>query len=416
MADSDTSTLSEQPELNIDHAAVNVRQIVRLFQPYYGRLLLLSFVAFVMSFLTVMTTVAITPLASIVLSGVDATTDLPPLSDLPSFNLEEIPSYLLSVWANFTGLTDPWDLLLLTSLVYLVLALFVQAANFLSHYGAEVLRHVMIRDMEHEVFSHIMHLPLSFLNKYPAGWLHSRIREDLNAAMTHLTKLIIDGFSSSLVSIIYVVLLIRTDFRLTVIAGLAGLAHMTISRVMTKAAVSRTTANFDMTAQLGAFTQERLANIREIKTRVGEDFEKARFWERVKEQVRIAARYFIYLRVKLPIRWSVNRVVMVAVMLFAAFELLNGRLDTATFALFLFVGQSLVDPLAKLADIILQTRELRSMLTGVAFLLDQQTEPSGTQAISIGDFQQAIEVDGISFAYEDAPVLENITLSIKKGA
>ncbi|NDJ53695.1 MAG: ATP-binding cassette domain-containing protein, partial [Chloroflexi bacterium] len=50
-----------------------------------------------------------------------------------------------------------------------------------------------------------------------------------------------------------------------------------------------------------------------------------------------------------------------------------------------------------------------------AFLLDQQTEPSGTQAISIGDFQQAIEVDGISFAYEDAPVLENITLSIKKG-
>ena len=63
--------------------------------------------------------------------------------------------------------------------------------------------------------------------------------------MKAINTLIVDGLSSSLLSLFYVYLLLSTSFRLTVIVALAGLIHLGLSRGLTNLAKARTRISFE---------------------------------------------------------------------------------------------------------------------------------------------------------------------------
>jgi ABC-type multidrug transport system fused ATPase/permease subunit len=119
--------------------------------------------------------------------------------------------------------------------------------------------------------------------------------------------------------------------------------------------------------------------------------------------------------VEKPLRISVNRVVVVVVMLFGAWQLLQGQITTSAFLLFMFFAQSLIGPLTGLASIFLTVTEIRALLSGVAYLLAVDEEPNGTRPARADDFQDRIELKDVSFAYGDLPVLRNANLTIRKG-
>ncbi len=409
------SPLPDRAALTRDSLAAGVsdittRRILGLLRPYLGWLALLALASVGLSFLTGITQIGLAPMLEIVQGGT-----IPEATPGFTFDLNELGLSLLNLVAQVTGLTDPWQLLLVLSITYLALALIGQAASFGARYWAMQVRLKIARDLEHKLFGHILRLPLSFLNRHQAGWLQSRITADVQAAMETINRLVIDGLSSSLLVVFYLFLLLRTDLLLTLVTGLAGMVHLGLSRGLTSMAKERTSANFEVGAQLLAFIQERFAAAREIKALAAEAHEQEVFWERISEQIQVAFRFYIFKHIEKPIRWSINRTVLIAVMLFGAWRLFNGYLTFSAFALFLFFAQSLIGPLAALASTVLQIEVIKSSLEGVAYILGQEPEPSGERPLPPDGFKEALVLRNVSFAYEDLPVLRNINLTINKG-
>lgn len=391
--------------------------IFKLLRPYLGHLVLLALVSIGLSFLTGATRVALTPLLEIVLNSsaselvVDNASDAQPLT----FDLNHLGLWLLNLTARATGWADPWHLLLVTSGIYLALTLIGVVASFGTRYFAEVIRFQVARDLGHKLFNHILRLPLSFLNRHQTGWLQSRMTTDPRYAVNTLNGLIIDGLSNSLLSVFYAFLLVRTDTRLAIVAAVAGLVHVGLSRSLAGTLKERIRADLGSSAQTQATTQERLMAVREVKVLAGEEYEQTSFWELLTSQLRATMRHTMFKSVEIPVRESINQVVLVAVMLFGAWELLNGHLTTSAFLLFMFFAQSLISPLAKLAGVFLQAESIRTSLEGVVYILSQEQESSGGHPMPPSGLHETLVLRDVSFAYEDLPVLRDINLTIKKG-
>ncbi len=397
-------------------SSTSTRYLITLLKPYTGAMLILALASVVLSLLNGVTQVALTPLLEIVLRGGEATVSAAQVAPGFTFDLNQLGLSVLNLAAQATGFTDPWRLLLVSSGVYVVLAVLGQAAGFATRYWATSMRLRVSRDLEYRLFGHILRLPLSFLHRHPTGWLQSRMSGDVLNATGMINELIIDGLTNVLLSGFYILLLVRTNPNLTLIAAVAGLTQLGLSRALTGMARNRTRDNFEALAQGNAFRQERLSAIREIKSFGAEEIEQKSLFDTLSGVIRLSVRYFLYKHIERPLRISVNRVVVVAVMLFGAWQLLQGQITTSAFLLFMFFAQSLIGPLTSLASVLLNVTEIRAALSGVAYLLSVEEEPGGTRPVSPAAFQDCIELHDVSFAYGDLPVLRHANLVIPKGA
>ncbi len=410
-------TNTSQDDFSLPVSRADARRIQwELFQPYVGRFVLLAGIAVALSFLTSITQVALTPLLEIVLHGSGVVTDsLGPDAQSFSFDLNQMGLSILNLAARTTGFTEPWSLLLVTSGTYLVLALVGQLASFYTRYLADRLRARITVGFSHKIYSHILHLPLSFLDKHQAGWLQSRLINDGRRVADMLNELVIDGLSNTLLSVFYVILLLRTDLRLTIIAAGAGVMHIFVSRWLAGMLVERIRGELGSIARMQAGLQERLMAVRDVKVLGGEAHEQTAFLKAITGYAMAAMRNHFIKRIEPPVRSGINQVVIVVVMLFGAWELIHGRLTTSAFLLFMYFAQSLIAPLAKLAGILLQAQNITTSLEGVSYILSQAPETSGDSPLPPEGFREALVMRDLSFSYENLPVLRGINLTINKG-
>lgn len=387
-------------------------QVLEFFKPYAVSLGALILVSVILSLISGASQVALTPLLEIVLGGTEQAVPAPAAGF--SFDLNNIGLSVLQFVQHITGLTDRFQLLLVSTITYLALVLIGQGLGFATRIWAYRLQLVMAHSLEHRLIGHIFRLPMSLLDHQRIGALQQRLVSDINQAMNTVSDLIIDGLTSILLSAFYILLLVKTDIRLTLIAAFAGIVQLGISQILSRTARERTIESVTTGADLGAFRQELLASIREIKLHSAERYEEKRFFDMVRQFVSVMQKYKMYKSIERPARISLNRVIVVVIMLFGAWELLNGHLTVAAFVLFMFFAQNLTGPLSQVASIILNAVEIRAMLSGVISLFELDQEPSGTKIAEPSDFQHELRICNLSFQYADKPVLHHINLTIPK--
>ncbi|NDJ33351.1 MAG: ABC transporter ATP-binding protein [Chloroflexi bacterium] len=391
-------------------------RVLAIFQPYMRTLVSIAVISVGLSVLTSSSQIALTPLAEIVLSGEPAAEPVEGGFSECSIGLDEIGGCILGAASAITGTTDRWRLLVTVSVLYLLVAISSQAAGFGANAWAQKVRQTMIRDISTNLFAHVTRLPLAFFDRHQIGWIQSRIVYDIEKGTELLTDFLLHGIANIIISLIYAGLLIATDFQLALIAGVAGSVHLFLSNRLGQWIKRTIRDDYGAVAQTSAYIQERLGAIREIKSLAAEAIERAAIFEVLKRRAQAGLSHSIAQRIEIPIRWSVNRVVIVVVMLAGAWRVLNGSLSVEGFALFLVFAQSLIGPLSTLARMLVQLAGLRASMEQALYLIDQPQESSGKVSLRDHPFTDRIAFHDVSFAYNpDVPVLKNISFTINKG-
>jgi subfamily B ATP-binding cassette protein MsbA len=167
-------------------------------------------------------------------------------------------------------------------------------------------------------------------------------------------------------------------------------------------------------ADTRAYLQEVVTNIRVVKSFVAELYEASRLKEIISRLVKINLRYGVFKHIEEPISAAVNAVINVSILLFAANELFQGNLTTSGFFLYLYVGKSILTPLTTLTETynniqrMLATGERVQELFGEPVIIEPGPE-------AVLDFQDAIELNDVSFRYDDDLVIEAVNLQIRRG-
>lgn len=388
--------------------------LLKFIRPYWGHLGLLLLFYFLASLLTAAQPVVMAPVLEVALRGPQGFNDLvnnPPV-DLHDINLNNVGQILLHLM--FPHAASPWEVVLTIGLIYLALSLALYLLNFAVYVLGTWIRLKTGRDMQVSLFSHVISLSLDFFNKRRTGELISRLDKDTDAVVFGLEGISRTLIVSTILVLFYGALLLRTSPRLSFFVALAAGAQYLFVQLVRRPVQNRMREQLNVQAETTAYVQEVISNIRIIKSFVAEAYERVRmrlFSDRMAEAL---MRSGVLKHIDEPATQIINAATNVVILLFATNEMLGGRLTTAGFFLYLYVGRAVLDPLTSLARTIKLIQTTFASSERVQALFNEITTiKNGPKEKKI--FDKSLVFESVSFNYGNESVLKRVNFEVRKG-
>ncbi len=396
------------------NVAANRRRLTGLLtgyvRRYWAQTLLLVIVNLTLALLMMASTAIMAPILDVALGRVRGATAPPSLAHL---SLENLGAAIL----HLTGLdasAGSFEILVSLALIYLIVASATAIFRYAGYLIALWLRVHSTRDLQLDLFRHTLQLPMAFFARHRTGDLVARLDRDTARVTEGFDGVIGPAVTSILLIIFYGALLIRTNPTLTLAAGASVGLHYLITYALHQPILARMRAQAHVFGNVTAVVQEALLSIRVVKSFSAEKFEFNKYYESVKSVLRANIRFGFFKHAEEPLRGVVDRIVDLGILLPAAYELLQGRLTAASFFLFLYVGRATVAPISSLGQVATQVSMTVAASTRVFEIFDTKSDVVDGR-IEAPALKGEIRFEGLTFAYEQTPVLEDINLSIKRG-
>ncbi len=298
----------------------------------------------------------------------------------------------------------------------LIIFLLRGVASFMSSYSMEWIGRSVVKEIRSELFSRLMHLPVSYYDKTNSGQLVTRLIYHVEQVSIAATKGLTILVQDTVVVIGSLAVMFYYSWELALIVLLTGpiiaglIAY--ISRRFRK-------LSKQIQEQVGEVTQisnEAIMATREIRIFDGIDYESKRFEEVNNNNHRSYMKRIVTERLSMPIVQFIMAIALAVVVYSATQGQLLESFTPGRFMAFMTAMIALLDPVKRLTNV-------NSILQGgiaagesIFSLLDETPEKdTGTQIIekAKGDF----EFKDVSFSYnEDSEkVLKGISFSVKAG-
>jgi ATP-binding cassette subfamily B protein len=270
--------------------------------------------------------------------------------------------------------------------------------------------------IRNDLFRHLETLPASFFQKNKTGDLMSRVTNDLSNVRMLLGPGIMYSANTIVVAFIAIMLMLRINWQLTVLALLPLPAVSLSVRHFGKKIHDLTEQSQGKLADLSARVQESMAGIRVVKAFVQEKHEIAEFEDMNRQLVSknrqlIRVQSVFYPTMELMIGLAVATVIWVG-----GRQVIQGSISLGDFVAFNVYLARLTWPMIALGWVVNLLERGRASMERLNYIFDTVPEIKDTPGV-LTDFEVegAIEFRNLSFSYNGVPALQNISLAILKG-
>jgi ATP-binding cassette subfamily B multidrug efflux pump len=270
--------------------------------------------------------------------------------------------------------------------------------------------------IRNDLFRHLETLPASFFQKNKTGDLMSRATNDLSNVRMLLGPGIMYSANTIVVAVIAIMLMLRINWQLTVMALLPLPAVSLSVRHFGKRIHDLTEQSQGKLADLSARVQESMAGIRVVKAFVQEKHEIAEFEDMNRQLVSknrhlIRVQSVFYPTMELMIGLAVATVIWVG-----GRQVIQGSISLGDFVAFNVYLARLTWPMIALGWVVNLLERGRASMERLNYIFDTVPEIKDTPGV-LTDFEVegAIEFRNLSFSYNGVPALQNISLAILKG-
>jgi ATP-binding cassette, subfamily B, bacterial MsbA len=285
-----------------------------------------------------------------------------------------------------------------------------------SQLGASLQEYVT-RDLRNSLYAHLQRLPLPFFTRTKTGQLLARVLNDTQQTKAVITESVTRSIQSAAMVITSIVTLFLISWKLAlltlIIAPLLIGLLQPVLRSLRRGHRKLSNQFGDMTSVV----QEAVSGIRLVKSFGGEEYEYARFREASDRYARGMMRVTRLSQLAIPITETVGTGVAVIVLWFGAREVLvSGTIDGTTLIAFLALTLRILQPLKQLSQVPTVAAQSMAAAERVFEVLDAESEYARDQGtMLVTGLHRQIEFDRVHFAYEQSPVLENITFTARRG-
>ncbi|OPY91556.1 MAG: Lipid A export ATP-binding/permease protein MsbA [Syntrophus sp. PtaU1.Bin208] len=274
----------------------------------------------------------------------------------------------------------------------------------------------IVADLRNRLYEQIQKQSLSFFAKYHTGELMSRITNDVNSVQNTVseavTSLLKDSFT--LISLLFVIF--YRDWQLALIAMVVfPLTVYPIAKFGQKMRSIATRTQVTM-AGLTTLLQETISGSRIVKAFCMEDYENQRFDRENEKLMHLALKSVSVSAVSSPFMEFLGGIGIAAIIFYGGFQVIHGTSTPGTFFSFLTALIMLYEPIKRLTNVnntiqrgIAGAQRVYQILDLAPDIIDRDT------AVELPRISDKIEIREVSFAYDDTPVLRNISLTIRAG-
>jgi ABC-type multidrug transport system fused ATPase/permease subunit len=299
---------------------------------------------------------------------------------------------------------------------YVFVNLATWALSYVQTIGMGWVGQHMILDIRNALFGHLQSLSLQFYSEQKAGWIISRLTNDIENFNTLLNDGVQNLVKNGLTLIGVFIAIFFVDWRLA-LATLSILPVMVVGTAVFRIESWKAyRAAREAVAEVAAHLQENVSGMRVVQAFTGEKKSSGRFDERNRSYRRANARTTLLSAIYFPGVELLGSAGLAIVLLYGGFRVVAGEMTVGELVAFVGLLNMFFQPIQQLSQLYSDLQSTLASLEKVFAVLDTESDRADSpDTRDMHDLYGDVEFDRVSFAYGEDVVLEDVTFRIKPG-
>jgi ATP-binding cassette, subfamily B, bacterial MsbA len=302
------------------------------------------------------------------------------------------------------------------SLSLLVVFFVKSVAEFGGSSMIQLVGHRALTDLRNEVYGKIVRQPIGFFQNQPTGRVMSAVINDVERARPALSECLADVFRQTFTFVAFLAVLFYVDWKMTLVCGIfLPLVVWPVAKLGRHIRHSVQSSQNKL-GELNQILQETVGGNRVVKAFGMEDFEIRKFQAAAKRLLRETMRWVRAQVVTSPLMDLLLPVVISLLLLHARDKIRLQQMTVGLFFTFVYCLFKSYEPIKRMGVDYQQFQQAQGATAQVFAYLDlKQEEQDAPGAVELPIFSREIEFQNVSFSYDAAPVLRDISLQARKG-
>ena len=275
----------------------------------------------------------------------------------------------------------------------------------------------VVANLRRQIYEHLLSLSLGFFSAQRVGEIISRLSNDVQVIQSAVTSNLVILLQQIATFVGVIVIVAIMNWRLMLLMAVAIPGMMLITQLLGRRIRLVARRVQDTLGEASAVAEETVGGIRIVKSFAREDYEMARYGNKVDDLFQAAmhrTRYFATLGPMISLLMYSS---LILVLWFGGREVLNGRLTPGELIAFLLYATMLTGPLGSFAGLYGQVQAALGATERVFELLDVAPEiAEAPDAQPLPPVAGQVVFDDVSFDYDPRqPVLRRVTLEAEPG-
>jgi subfamily B ATP-binding cassette protein MsbA len=275
----------------------------------------------------------------------------------------------------------------------------------------------IVADLRNNLYKQIQMQSLSFFTKNPTGILMSRITNDVGSVQGAVSEAVTSLLKDSFTLICLVFVIFYRDWQLAIIAMFVfPLTIYPIAKFGRKMRNIATHTQVTM-GSLTTLLQETISGTRIVKAFSMEEYENERFARENEHLFKLALKSVSVSAISSPFMEFLGGIGIAAIVFYGGYQVIQGISTPGTFFSFLTALIMLYEPVKRLTNVNNTIQQGVAGAKRVFSIIDIIPDiRNDVNAIDLPKISRDIDIENVTFCYEETPVLKSINLSIKAGA
>lgn len=296
-------------------------------------------------------------------------------------------------------------------------AILLAILNYFNSYIVSKVGQKAIMDIRNSMYEHIQTLDMKFFDKNRTGDLMSRLTNDVNLLQQLISSSMLQVLTDTVTFIAVAVYMLFINWKLTIVLLITFPFMFYITRVFGKRIRMSFRSVQSSAGDVSNQLQDSISGMRLIQSFTNEEFESRRFAERNQENMTANLKSVRLRSMFGPIIDLLNNIGLVAVIVFGAWQVMEGEFTIGLIVAFLAYLRLLQSPVRNFSRVISIVQQSAAAFERITEILETQPEISDKgNAIELHAIKKKIEFKSVDFAYDETvPVLGNLNLTMKAG-
>ncbi|GAB2772940.1 ABC transporter ATP-binding protein [Salinimicrobium soli] len=290
--------------------------------------------------------------------------------------------------------------------------------GYLAAFFITFLRNGVLRDVRNAIYDKILELPVSYFSEKRKGDTISRITADVNEVQVSFLSILELVVREPLTIIFTIIAMLIMSAKLTLFVFIFLPVSGFIISAIGKKLKRRSEQAQQENGYFLSLVEETLSSLKIVKGFTAEDKFRARFRESTDRLKRILDSLLNRQNLASPTSEFLGIFVIVIILWFGGnMVLVDETLAPATFIAFLGLAYNILTPAKQISKASYSVKKGNAAAERIFQVLETETNiKDAPDAIEKKDFEHSVEIEDITFKYEDENVLHDFSIKVPKGA
>ena len=314
---------------------------------------------------------------------------------------------------------SPLDSLTAAAVLFIVITIIQQFVQVFATYFSERVGWTATNNIREDLAEHALSLDMAYHNDHTPGEMIERIDGDPNELGTFFSLFIFEMLGSLILLVGILALMLREDWRAGLTLGIFVAGATFILTSIRTIAVPYWKANREASADTFGFLEERLAGTEDIRSNDAKPYVMLRFHQLMRNWYEKALKAGLMSSVMFSTTMFMFGVGSAVSLSLGAYLYFGDWITLGTVYLIFHYTQMLVMPINRFTQ---QLDNFQRATAAIARIVELDSvertihdPPVQDRAAVAEGIPLSVEFDHVTFAYDDDPVLRNVSLDLKPG-